>query len=108
MSKPGTTLERVARYFCYGSIGDLGRRSNHLAEPFDIYRDQGLLLPGWYFFLAKTDDLFEQIDEQFGLPRGWARPAQRTLHDDPTRAYEHELVAVPGLEFVCENELRKL
>lgn len=101
------TLERVAGYFCYGNVEELAV-ANHLTEPYDIYQDQGLYLPGWCFFRARPDELFEKLDEQFGLPRGWSRPAQRTLHDDPTRAYEHEVVAVPTQEFVRDHEMRRL
>jgi hypothetical protein len=101
------TFERVAKYFCYNSVGELAT-ANHLTEPYEIYQDQGLHLPGWYFFRARPDDLFEKLDEQFSLPRGWSRPAQRTLHDNPIQAYEGEVVAIPTQEFVSKNTLRRL
>lgn len=101
------TFERVSEYFCYGNERELAS-VNFSTEPYDVFQYQGLLLPGWNFFFAGDDDLFEKFDEQFRLPRGWSRPAQRTLHDDPTRAYQHEVVAVPTQEFVYKNKLRRL
>lgn len=101
------TLERIAEYFCYKDADELSK-ANELSIPVKLYLYQELRLPGWMFFQAQHDDLFERIDEQFGLPCGWSRPAQRTLHDDPTRAYENEVIAVPALEFVHEHKLKRL
>jgi len=101
------TLERLAAYFCYDDLDELAR-VNAITKPYTIHEDQELRLPGWRFFQAKRDDLFERIDEQFGVPGGWSRPAQRVLHDDPTRAYEHEVIAVPTVEFTRKHNLRRL
>ena len=92
------TLERLAEWFCYDSIEELVA-ANKLRKPFKLYQNQALHLPGWRMFLAGPDLLFGELDEQFGLPEGWSRPAQRTLHDNPTQAYEHEVVAIPTHEF---------
>ena len=81
-------------------------KANALAEPYKLHQNQELLLPGWRFFLAGSDVLFEELDEQFGLPGGWSRPGQRTLHDDPKQAYEREVIAVPTQEFVHDHKLR--
>lgn len=101
------TLERLVELFCYNSVEELAV-ANELSMPYKLYPDQELHLPGWRLFLGGPGDLFEKLDEQFCLPRGWSRPAQRTLHDDPTRAYEHEVVAVPTQEFVRDHKLRRL
>lgn len=99
------TLERLAEYFCYDGVEKLAE-ANKLPKPYKLYRDQGLRLPGWHFFLARSDDMFEKLDEQFDLPRGWSRPGQRMLHDDPKQAYEREVIAVPTQEFVHDHKLR--
>ena len=101
------TLERLGEYFCYKDTVELAR-ANGLRKPFTIYPDQELQLPGWLFVQAKDSDLFADFNKQFGLAVGWARPAQRTLHDDPTRAYEHEIVAVPTLDFTKNHKLMRL
>ena len=101
------TLEHLVEYFCYNKVEELVA-ANDLSKPYQLYQDQELSLPGWRFFQAGPVELFEKLDEQFGIPRGWSRPAQRTLHDDPTHAYEHEVVAVPTQEFVRDHKLRRL
>jgi hypothetical protein len=101
------TLERLGEYFCYNSAEELAR-ANGLQRPFMIYQDQGLKLPGWLFIQAGASDLFGSFDRQFRLSKGWARPSQRTLHDDPTRAYEHEIVAFPSLDFVKNHKPKLL
>jgi LysM repeat protein len=100
------TLERLSEWFCYDSAEELAE-ANRLIKPYKLYQNQELRLPGWCFFLARPGDLFEELDEKFGLPGGSTRPAQRTLHDDPTRTYENEVVAVPTPEFVRGHEPRR-
>jgi len=100
------TLEILTERFCYNSVDELAL-ANELPKPYRLNLDQELRLPGWRFFQSGSDDYFVNLDEQFGLPRGWSRPAQRTLHDDPTRAYEHEVIAIPTQEFVSAHNLRK-
>jgi hypothetical protein len=99
------TLERLAEWFCYKGPRELAEE-NKLAEPFLIYPDQALLLPGWFFIQTKSADLFERFDEQFGVPKCWSRPAQRTLHDNPKRAYENEIIAVPTKDFAKKHKLK--
>lgn len=101
------TLELLAEYFCYNSVEELAA-VNELPKPYELYQDQELHLQGWRFFQARAGDLFENLDEQFGLPGGWSRPAQRMLHDDPTRAFEHEVVAVPTQEFARSHNVKRL
>lgn len=103
---PRDTLERLAEYFCYDSVEELAE-ANELAKPYKLYEDQELKLPGWVFFKAKDILLFEKIDEQFRVPIGWTRPAHRVLHDDPTRAYKDELIAVPTSEFAQEHRVNR-
>jgi len=52
-----------------------------------------------------SDDSFMKLDEKYGIHRGWSRPAQRILLDNPTRTYEKEVVAVPTREFVYSHKL---
>jgi LysM repeat protein len=99
------TLERLGELFCYDDLGELAA-ANELAKPFDLHESQGLKLDGWRFFRAGSDDPFTEFDQRFGVPAGWTRPAQRTLHDNPALAYEGELVAVPTREFAAGHELR--
>lgn len=101
------TLGHLAEYFCYNS-GDELATVNELHRSNKLYVDQELYLHGWRFFKPVSDTLFEKLDEQFAIPRGWSRPAQRTLHDDPTRIYEHEIVAVPTQDFIRGHKLRRL
>jgi hypothetical protein len=98
------TLERVAAWFCYAPK-ELAA-ANNLPAPLQVYPDQELALPGWVYVQAKSAKLFVQFDKQFDVPEGWARPAQRTLHDNPKRAYETEMVAVPTREFAKKHCLR--
>ncbi len=99
-------LERIGDFFCYSDLDELVV-PNQLTEPFEIHEHQGLRLDGWHFFLAGADHRFAEFDDQFGLPTGWTRPAQRTLHDDPALAFEGELVAVPTRGFAAEHELTR-
>jgi hypothetical protein len=101
------SLEQLVERFCYNGIQELAE-ANELPKPYRLSQNQELHLPGWRFFQARSDDLFEKLDEQFGLPRGWSRSAQNTLHDNPHRAYQHEVVAIPTQEFVRSHKLRRL
>lgn len=100
------TLKDLASIFCYKSAEELAR-ANNLGRPFKLYLDQALRLTGWLFIKNRPAGPFERIDQEFCLRRGWARAAQRTLHDDPGRAYEHEVVAIPTGDFVRTHKLRK-
>jgi LysM repeat protein len=101
------TLERIAEWFCYNRPQELAK-ANKLTKPFAIYPDQELLLPGWFFIQTKSAEEFESIDEKFHLPKGWSRPAQRTLHDNPKRAYKNEIIAVPTKTFTKKHKLKLL
>ena len=100
--KQRDTFERIVDYFCYQNVEEIAK-VNGLAKPYRLHEDQELRLPGWFFLQARSDELFERIDEQFGVPGGWTRPVQRVLHDDPARAYENEFIAVPTKKFVSEH-----
>jgi hypothetical protein len=101
------TFEHLAEYFCYNSSDELAT-VNELHRSNELYVDQELYLHGWRFFKPVADTLFGGFAGRFAIPRGWARAAQRTLHDDPTRSYEHEIVAVPTQDFARGHELRRL
>ncbi len=103
----GESIMDISKYFCYTNVAELAG-ANDLSIPIKLYPDQEIRLPGWLFFSAQHNELFEKIDEQFCLPSGWSRPAQRTLHDDSTRAYENEIIAVPTKEFIKEHKLYRL
>ncbi len=105
--EPRDTLERIAEYFCYHSTHELAA-ANNITSPPRIFTDQELILPGWRFFIAPAAELFEEFDDRFGIPRGWTRPAMRTLHDIPSQAYEREMIAVPESDFVSTHKLRRL
>jgi hypothetical protein len=100
------TLKRLAEYFCYNDLKELAV-ANGLPKSFSVYPDQELRLPGWFFVNARAGDLFEELDKQFNIPNGWTRPAQRTLHDNPTKAYDGEVIAFPAKEFADSHKMKK-
>lgn len=100
------TLQRLERYFCYEKA-ELAK-ANGLDKKLALYPDQQLKLPGWKLVQARNSYRFAEFDKQFSVPVGWARPAQITLHDDPSTSYEHEVVAVPTVDFVKNHKLRLL
>jgi len=100
------TLKRISELFCYDSVEKLAE-ANKLAKPYKLYKEQAVLLPSWLFFIAPPGSLFEELDKRFKLPGGWTRPAQRRLHDNPAKAYDNEVIAVPTKEFAEKHAMNK-
>lgn len=100
------TLEKLAARFCYNNVEELAR-ANKLSKPYKIYRGQQLRLTGWHFFMARVDDQFDKLDEQFSLPKGWIRPVKKVHHDVPNRIHKNELIAIPSQEFIKKHKLRR-
>ncbi len=99
-------IEDLVTLFCYNDIPEIAR-PNKLKKPYQLNVGQGIRLPGWNFVKVGKGVKFELLDKLFGQPKGWTRPAQRILHDDPQIAYYRELVAIPTPEFIKKHKPTK-
>ncbi|MFW9784670.1 MAG: LysM domain-containing protein, partial [Candidatus Heimdallarchaeota archaeon] len=104
-SEERDSLEVIAKRFCYNSVEELAT-ANQISKPYKIYPDQLVYLPGWFLFKIKSTILFENLDKQFNMPKGWVRPLLRTLHDDPSLTYEREIIASPTADFIQAHKLK--
>lgn len=95
--QPGDSLPTVADLFRY-------RDTDELRDLCGLDRDVTATevgLVGWYFTHARDGDTLDSIADDFGVPRGWPRAPGRCHRPDPLLPLEHEIVAVPGPDFVA-------
>jgi hypothetical protein len=100
----GDTLAAVADLFRY-------RDADELRELCGLDRAQvvtEVVLAGWYFTHSRDGDTLDSIAKDFGVPRGWPRAPGRFHRPDPRVPLEHEIVAVPGPDFVSSRKPRRL
>jgi hypothetical protein len=94
---PGDTLEWVARTFRYKDVQELADMNRLPVAGLGAR----VGLPGWYFVHARADDTLDSIAAAFQVNRGWPRTVGRHHRPNPAVVLLHEVVAVPGPDFLA-------